>query len=219
MEEHFDILDKEGRPAGVALPRGQVHREGQWHACFHAQIVFRDPNGTPVGLFQKRAARKASFPSKYDATVTGHLSAGERVEDGVREIQEETGLLARYADLIPLGTRRWSNIWTPGRQDNEIHHAHLWPRVTRPEELHPDPEEVEGILALDLREGLRLMRGETEAIEQPYWICRRVCDLPGARATRNVQREDFVPTEDNYYARLMEIGLAWLEGRREEARL
>ena len=214
VEESFDVLNANGVPTGQRAPRSAVHRLGYWHATFHAFLVFDDPNRGPTGLFQWRARSKDHFPGLLDATVTGHLAAGETVGDGVREIREETGLVVSYDALIPL-RRRYSPFDDPisGRRDYEIQHAHLWRRPTCPEELSTPPREVEGWVAMALEEGLRLLSGAVDCTRQPYWA--KVDGLTRRVEDRDIRREDFIPSEDHYFYHLMRVGLAHLRGEKE----
>jgi isopentenyldiphosphate isomerase len=99
-DELLDVVDEHGRRVGVKR-RGDVHRDGDWHLAFHLWVV--RPDGV---LLQRRAATKASWPGRLDATAAGHLLAGEAVRDGLREAEEELGVAYAFDDLVPLGVHR-----------------------------------------------------------------------------------------------------------------
>ena len=101
-EEQFDILTSAGAPTGETKPRGEVHRDGDWHRSFHLWIV---KNGTHV-LLQRRSVSKDLEPGKVDVSVGGHYSAGETLAEVVREVEEELGLFVRPDDLHFLETRQ-----------------------------------------------------------------------------------------------------------------
>ena len=92
-DELLDVVDEHGRRLGVKR-RGDVHRDGDWHLAFHLWVV--RPDGV---LLQRRAATKASWPGRLDATAAGHLLAGEAVRDGLREAEEELGVAYAFDDL------------------------------------------------------------------------------------------------------------------------
>lgn len=89
-EEHFDVLDSEGRRTGRTAPRSQVHAEGLLHRAVHVWIL--DPAAGEL-LLQRRADCKDSWPGRWDISCAGHLSAGdESLAAAQRELAEELGL-------------------------------------------------------------------------------------------------------------------------------
>lgn len=101
-QELFDIYDEHDRKIGTA-PRDEVHAKGYLHHSFHCWIVRDTPEGRHI-LFQKRQDSKDTFPGLFDITAAGHLSAGETVEDAIREVEEELGIPVRMDELTSLGT-------------------------------------------------------------------------------------------------------------------
>jgi isopentenyldiphosphate isomerase len=97
-DELLDVLRRDGTSTGVRKPREAVHRDGDWHAAFHLWVV--QPGGV---LLQRRGAGKRAWPGRLDATAAGHLTAGETVADGLREVREELGLELTMDALTPLG--------------------------------------------------------------------------------------------------------------------
>jgi isopentenyldiphosphate isomerase len=87
-DERFDVVDEWGHVVGQAT-RGECHANPTLiHQAVHVQVFDRDGR-----LFlQKRSAHKDVMPGKWDASVGGHLMAGEHPEHGARrEMQEELG--------------------------------------------------------------------------------------------------------------------------------
>ncbi|HEX5913915.1 MAG TPA: hypothetical protein VFY54_12365, partial [Rubrobacter sp.] len=72
----LDILDESGLPTGEVVPKGEAHRLGLWHRCFHCWICGSDPEGSYL-LLQRRAATKDTWPGYLDVTAAGHLASGE----------------------------------------------------------------------------------------------------------------------------------------------
>src|SRR5690606_40093494 len=56
-------------------------------------------------LMQQRGLAKDTNPGMLDPAVSGHLGAGESVEDGFREMEEEIGILPDPAKMRHVGTR------------------------------------------------------------------------------------------------------------------
>jgi isopentenyldiphosphate isomerase len=148
MEEMLDVLDEFGRPTGEVVPKSEAHRLGLWHRCFHCWICGSDIGGSYL-LLQRRAAMKDTWPGYLDITAAGHLAAGEETLDGLREVEEELGLMVQPERLVPLGTRRVEQEIPAGR-DREFHEVFLLSDATPPENLRLQKEEVEAVFRLAL---------------------------------------------------------------------
>lgn len=116
-DELLDVYDERGWHRGVKA-RADVHRDGDWHRAFHLWVV------SPAGvLLQRRARHKASWPGRLDATAAGHLVAGEQIQDGLREADEELGAAYVFADLVPLGAHRVDDAMDDGGRNREVQHV------------------------------------------------------------------------------------------------
>jgi isopentenyldiphosphate isomerase len=116
-DELLDVFDDRGWHVGVKR-RDAVHRDGDWHLAFHLWVV--RPDGV---LLQRRAATKSSWPSFLDASAAGHLLAGEAIQDGVREAEEELGTVYVFDDLESLGVHRVSDPERSGIVNRELQHV------------------------------------------------------------------------------------------------
>lgn len=158
MDEFVDILDDSGRFTGSVRLKSEAHRDGLWHRCFHCWVVYLPDSGEPELLLQRRATVKDTWPGRLDVSVGGHLSAGEDILDGVREMREELGLEASAKDLIPLGEQRVERE-IPQGLDREFHGVFLYATKTPPEELTLQPEEVDSVVLITLKDAERFSRG------------------------------------------------------------
>jgi isopentenyldiphosphate isomerase len=95
-KEYFDIIDGDGNIIGKAL-RSECHGNPELiHRTVHV-VVFH-PDGRM--LLQKRNQDKDIQPGKWDTSVGGHIDSGENHETAVvRELAEELGVVANFADL------------------------------------------------------------------------------------------------------------------------
>ena len=76
-------------PLGIRKPRGEVHRDGDWHRSVHVWIA----GGGGQLLCQLRAPDKDTQPGRWDVSCAGHITAGdESLETAARELEEELGL-------------------------------------------------------------------------------------------------------------------------------
>ncbi len=158
MGERFDIYSPDGRHHLGVKDRADVHRDGDWHRSVHIWIV--RPTDKAL-LVQQRAPGKDTWPGYYDASVGGHLSAGESYEDAYREVEEELGVTIDPTRLVPLGVKaiELSPPDQPGITDRELCLVAL-ALDDRPLEAYPfDHVELTAIASLPLT-GLRaLMSG------------------------------------------------------------
>uniref|UniRef100_A0A803QMX5 Nudix hydrolase domain-containing protein n=1 Tax=Cannabis sativa TaxID=3483 RepID=A0A803QMX5_CANSA len=91
QEEHFDVLTKTGQKTGLSKPRGEVHRDGDYHRAVHVWIWAEN---TQQLLLQRRSDCKDSWAGLWDISSAGHISAGDSsLLTARRELQEELGVI------------------------------------------------------------------------------------------------------------------------------
>lgn len=153
--ELLDVYDETGTRHLGTKPRDAVHRDGDWHRCLHLWVV------TPDGvLFQRRSRAKTAFPGMLDATAAGHLVAGETVEDGLREAEEELGVAWTLDALTDLGVHRVDDHPTPDTTNREFQHVYAVADdrpLTAWTALHA--EEVDGLVLVAHDDVQRLLDG------------------------------------------------------------
>ena len=201
MDELLDILDESGLPTGEVVPKGEAHRLGLWHRCFHCWICGSDPGGSYL-LLQRRAAAKDTWPGYLDVTAAGHLASGEETVDGLREVEEELGLRIEPERLVPLGTRSVEQE-IPGGCDRELHEVFLVCDATPPGDLRLQKEEVEAVFRLDL-----------DRVEALYELgsapAREYAE--GRTSAARIHLTEFVPKEEGYLRRVAGAARQLLSG-------
>lgn len=185
----IEVISESGEPTGDVVWKSEAHRKGLWHRSFHCWIVA--PEG-PDLLVQRRAQAKELWPDKLDVTAAGHLLAGERDLDGLRELEEELGLYVDPSRLIPLETRRVDQEIPVGR-NREFQSVYLLLDSTHPAGMRLQTEEVASVVRLRLHEVERMHYGE--AITGEEWT-------DGKARVINVSLSDFVSDEDSYLMRV-----------------
>lgn len=104
--EWVPLLDDDYNLIGAA-PRSFVHKRYKWlHPVVHLHVMTEERDKL---LLQLRPLSKDIQPGKWDTTVGGHVSAGEKIADALqREALEEAGLpnftaqsVARYIWRCP----------------------------------------------------------------------------------------------------------------------
>lgn len=188
----MDVVDERGRPTGEVAWKSEAHRRGLPHRCFHCWVWSNDEADELYLLVQRRAATKETWPGRLDVTAAGHLAAGEEpLEGGLRELEEELGLIVEPGRLVPLGTR-WVDLEIPQGRDREFHHVFLLFDRTPPAELRLQREEVDAVLRLTLEDAEALdASGSAAAVEY----------TGGGASPRRVSLPDFVPNGDDYLRR------------------
>jgi isopentenyldiphosphate isomerase len=202
--EYFDIYNENMEFIGTK-PRSEVHKKGYWHKSFQCWFVFKEADKQYI-LFQRRHAAKDTYPNLLDISSAGHLSAGERLEDGVRELEEELGVKVLYSDLIPLGV-----IVEQKREDyfidNEFANVFLYNCKIPMEKFKLQAEEVTGMFKLELEKVIALFEGEVKAVRAEGYEINEA----GENRTRDilVSIKDFVPHGHSYYKKILNSCLRW----------
>ncbi|MGJ3240906.1 MAG: NUDIX hydrolase [Anaerolineae bacterium] len=192
MSEWLDIYDDNLMHLGTKL-RADVHRDGDWHRVFHCWVMYHDVDGRACLIVQKRASNKAIYPNHFDVSSAGHYEAGETPREGIREVQEELGLTLAYENLIPLG-RRISMTRYDGSIDREVADVHAYICDQALSAYHYQQSEIDSLIALDVREGLRLFAGEISSLTVPaVGVDQPSCTITVA---------DFVPAHDHYWQKI-----------------
>jgi isopentenyldiphosphate isomerase len=168
-DELLDVFDERGRHVGIKR-RADVHRDGDWHLAFHLWVV----RGDGV-LLQRRARDKASWPGRLDASAAGHLLAGEGVRDGLREAEEELGVVYSFEQLEPLGVHRVADEAREGRVNRELQHVFAV-RDERALEAWTafDRVEVAGLVLVDHEDFATLAGGGADPVRAQAWDGARV---------------------------------------------
>lgn len=196
--EWFDIYDEELRPLGQAT-REEAHRLGYWHRTFHCWL-YELRSGVPYVIFQRRQHGKDTNPLCYDITVAGHLSAGEQLQDAIREIEEEIGITASFEQLTPImdvkedarGKVNGKPYW-----DRELSHVFALLNPVAMQEWRLQQDEVMAIYAAPLLELKALFTDQAEQLE----ACGFLLDGNGVLRPhiQTIQAEQFVPRDRSYY--------------------
>jgi len=209
--ELFDVVLADGTPTGTTKERALVHRDGDWHRAVHVW-VYGVADEEPFVLFQRRGLAKDTMPGRLDPTVGGYLAAGEGVEQALREVEEEIGVVAPPAALRWVGTRRGVNEAEAGVRDRELQAVFLL-RDDRPLTAYrPHPVELAGLVRVPLASLLAALAGD--ATDVPVEEI-----APGAAAAirRRLPVSEFERGVDRYVYRVAIAAAAVLRGERHVA--
>lgn len=204
-EEWVDIVDPSTLEVSGQLTRHQAHTEGHWHQVFHCLVVRKSTGSV---LLQERSPNKSAFPDLLDFSVTGHLSSGESVADGVREIAEELGIEVSPDDLVPLGTRLLADDSGEGI-NREIVHVHLLADDRPLTDYSPAPEEVSALFEVQVNALLTVLADQTQEISGT-----RIDAITGGRTSVKIRQSSLVEGADGYWTVMIVMAQRFLAGHR-----
>ena len=192
--EVLKIFDEHGSQIGTAT-RKEAHEQGFWHETF--QVYFIDGNQRNRTIYlQKRSHLKKDFPNLFDMTVAGHLMAQETVREGVREIEEEVGIAVEFDELAYLG--KFQNIIKIDRMiDKEFSHVFLYECEEPMESFILQPEEVEGMVKVSLKDFIRFYTGKCSQLTAEGFIIEK--GGKKVRCSHSLTKADFVPHAEDYF--------------------
>ncbi|MDY0289020.1 MAG: NUDIX domain-containing protein [Sphaerochaeta sp.] len=102
MPELFELYDNNRRPLGRVHPRGVPLPEGVYHVVISVWTV----NARDQILLTLRSPQKNFMPNLWEST-SGSVHPGEASMDAaLRELREETGIVASPEEIVFLGTTR-----------------------------------------------------------------------------------------------------------------
>lgn len=197
--EQLRIFDENKNHIGIAS-REDVHRLGYWHEVFHCWFICEE-EGTYKLYLQLRSKNKKDYPNLLDITAAGHLLANERVEDGIREIEEEIGIDLSFQDLIPLGVVDYTVI-RENFIDKEIAHVFLYNSPHYLDDFTLQEDEVAGMVKVNFHHFEELWLGERETIKISGFEMKD--DGNKVYIHENVGREKFVPHQVTFYRTVIE---------------
>ena len=159
--EYLDIYDENMNPIGYTS-RKEVHKKGYWHLTFQCWIISICGDNKYI-LFQKRHWNKKTFPNYFDVSAAGHLCYGEKVEDGIRELEEELGLKVNFNDLIPIGIIKQQHA-EDTFIDNEFCNVFLYVCNKPLKEYLLQEDEVSALISLNIHSFNSLIIGKKSRI-------------------------------------------------------
>lgn len=214
----IDVYTDRNEPAGYTIEKKEAHAKGLWHRVFTCLVINVD---NKTAYLQKKTPGRYSFdrPDYMDVTVGGHYEAGEDIEAGVRELEEETGLTASFSDLVPLGQRQTSVVLAENYDNNEFQHIFLFPTRYKVDDFKFTEDEVCGMVEVHILEGIQLMRGEIPEMKVKGCFLDTESSEGKKMVEMTITKDDFVPAylkTDEFMIRLFIAAHRYLNGENEE---
>jgi isopentenyldiphosphate isomerase len=197
QDERFDLYDAQGNPLGVSKPRGEVHRDGDWHRSLHLW-VWGIESDAPFVIFQRRSMTKDTWPGVLDVSVGGHFRSGESLVETLREAEEEIGLRVDESEVTRIG-RRFHDWRSDTFHDAEISEVYTLRSDLALECYSLHPEEVDGLARIEIEPALALFSGQVKQVPGLEWFRRQ-----GTCLRQAFELVDFVDISDDYAIRTLE---------------
>ncbi len=204
MSYQIDIYDDQYNFIGTNDNK-IAHQQGLWHRVFTCQFYNSHKRAT---YFQRKKPGRYSFdrPNYLDITVGGHYEAGEKIQDGIRELYEETALTESqvcFSDLLPLGIRQTAATISSNYIANEFQHIFLYDYTGSLEELVKDNSETSGYLEVLISDVIELLTNKRDSID-----CQEAYFEEGSIVVTHckITLNDFIPSYlkiDQFALRLM----------------
>ncbi|ENU09788.1 NUDIX hydrolase [Acinetobacter calcoaceticus] len=189
----IDIFNDNYEYMGV-IDKKLAHQLGLWHRVFTCLVY--NPS-TQYVYFQLKNSDNYIFDRKsfLDISVGGHYEAGETIEDGIRECQEELGIDVRFNQLISIGIRQTACHIAENYIANEFQHIFLLPLNIDLSELKPKDNEIVGFVEASINDCIDLLQQKINSIQIKK--CMRVKENLWEISTDVITLESFPP---NYLA-------------------
>ena len=160
--EKIDIYDANLKHLGI-MDRKDAHLQGLWHTTFHCWLI-NNTNGGQI-LLQGRSSDMENFPDMLDVSAAGHILAGEKIDEGVREVEEELGIIINIKNLRFLGYRVEVADQTNGQKNREYQAVYLLKHDPNLFEYRPQIEEVDSLFWLNIDDGINLLTGKQNSVK------------------------------------------------------
>ena len=186
MIELIDIYNEDGVHVGVA-DRNVAHGFALWHKTVHCWLT----RGNNI-IFQKRGSLLQDNPGKLYTTASGHISAGETVEQGFkRETYEEFGI--QIAEPTKLSEHKWTGDFkkTDGTEFHDRVFANTFFCETDVplDQFKPQADELDGLVEIDMRLTLDLFNCQIDSIFANGYL---LADGEFRMQDIKVKRDDFL---------------------------
>ena len=210
--EQIDVFDEEFNAIEPFITTiDVVHKQGLWHQTFACWLV--NPKENKIFL-QLRGPQNRIGPNTFDASASGHLSAGEKPIDGFREVEEELGKNLNLADKTFLGINR--NVIIQGTYINrEFCHVYIAKTKSNLSDFELQEGEVAGIFEMDINDAINLFSDVVKSVHVlgKVWSRNHYQEV-----SKTITKKDFCSFHDRvnisgYYLKVMIMAERYINGQ------
>jgi 8-oxo-dGTP pyrophosphatase MutT (NUDIX family) len=210
MDEKVDILlPPTFEPSGIVKTKRQAIEAGDWIGTFNLWIVQRQP--VPAMVYQMRSPRSNWAPNKLDVTVGGHYQAGEKLADGLREVQEELGRHFEPQEVTYLGRKIYVGPDTTGRTRNNVVEVYVVEDDSPINSYKLEVAEVYALCVCPLEELLKTHH------DSNYSFTTKSINNVGNEAEIQINCNSFPYNWDNYHYKMAVLADRLLKGEKDLA--
>lgn len=175
-KEYIDIYDSNERLLGYC-EKDKAHKLGYWHRVFGC-LIYNSKNKTV--FFQLKNPKHNNIHTKelLEITAGGHLITGETLQNGIREIKEETGFDVDYNDLHFIEKRRCNEKITKDYTIKEFQYFYgldLDIKLTDFKDF--DDKEVVSFIKIKINDAIKLLKGKKNSIKGTKLVDNRKINI------------------------------------------
>jgi len=205
--EKVDILTPPTfEKSGQIKLKQEAWQDGDWIATFNLWIVQDKPE--PAIIYQQRSLQKSWAPGKLDVTAGGHLLAGEKIIDGLREVKEELGKTYPLSKINYLGRKLHVSPDTQGNMRQNVVHIYFTLDNSNPNTFRLDPSEVHALCICPIQ---KLINVHTK---KRYSFVAPILDSHGSQTSLKVTQASFPYNWDNYHFKIALLAKRFLKGEK-----
>jgi isopentenyldiphosphate isomerase len=208
MDEQVDILAPPlFKPTGEVKGREQAYRDGNWIGTFNLWIVSRAPE--PSIVYQQRSPNSTWAPNLLDVTAGGHFQAGEKLTDGLREVDEELGKHYAPSQVTFLGRKMYAGFNTNGTSHNNIVDIYMVEDNVPLSSYKLEEFEVYALCKCPVKELLKAHRDQT------YTFTAKALTAEGKEIEITVNKLSFPENWDDYHYKIAVLTDRYFRGEKD----
>lgn len=194
-------------PNGEVKTREQAHTDGSWIGTFNLWILTRTP--VPSIIYQQRGPEKKWAPGMLDVAAGGHYTSGEKLTDGLREVEEELGKSYDATDIKYLGRKIYVGFNTNGGPRNEVIEVYMIDDELPLESYTLQKEELFALCSCPVAELLKAHRDNT------YTFNADGLDAEGNKIEIKVSKSIFPLNFDDYHYKMAVLADRYFRGEKD----
>lgn len=194
-------------PTGEIKTREQAYRDGDWIGTFNLWVVSNDPE--PSIVYQQRGPDRAWAPNLLDVTAGGHFLAGEKLTDGLREVDEELGKQYAPDQVFSLGRKLYVGFHTNGTSHNNIIDIYMVEDNTPLSSYTLEADEVYALCKCPIRELLKAHHNPD------YTFTVNALTATGKQISITINKQSFPENWDDYHYKIAVLANRYFKGEKD----